>query len=867
MNPTATIRFRRITAMIAVSWAVASFALAIPGFLRSSASLALAFETVGTGGALVIRNPPPRAVVLGVESGDQLLRINGRSVHDWLRDDVRGLEPDELDTYEIEKRDGRVFEVELPPRWRLPLWQRPWQAALEIGLLGISFAYLGIGLLVWRLRPDRSESWALLLFCATMSVTLSAGTNEEQAHWAYIRLFLNMPFIGATLFHLFTTYPIEPAWLVRQPRLRVVPYVVAVVLAALTLVGPWLGVSAQLTARLCFTFTMTLAVGCLAQLAFERRKLRQGRLSDRADVMLVGALVAFAPVVFVIIGQAFFRTALPWYVALLWFLIFPVAVGYGIVRRQLFEIRMLAKSSAAYGAATLAITGVFAFLITFADATVRRFNVNPGGTWFSLAFLFLAILAFNPLRNRLQQLVDRVFDRDRAAYRLAVREISEAMVSMLSLKEIGDRILVALTDTMGVERAMVMLLDEEQRVLEPSASRGDWDREALQTQLAADHPIVTYFLARRSLSRLDFDDESDPEIREACRDVFDTLEVELLVPIVYGLELLGVIAVGRKLSGDRFVVEDRQLLRTLANQSAIAIENAKAYDEIAELNSTLEARVEQRTRELGEAQAQLVQSEKMASLGQLVAGVAHELNNPIGFVHANLQLLEEQVRKLAHADPESPEALRAREAMAKLLSRSREGTARVKKIVEDLRTFSRVDHAEIQEVDVHEGIERTLSLMEPRLKDGIVVEKRYGELPRIRCYAGQLNQVFMNLLMNACDAMADGGKIEIRTSRIDGGVRLDFSDSGPGIPPEIRSRIFDPFFTTKAVGKGTGLGLSISHGIVERHGGRIQVDSAPGRGTTFSIELPLDASPRDSREPEASEGDDAMPPARSHGER
>ena len=219
-------------------------------------------------------------------------------------------------------------------------------------------------------------------------------------------------------------------------------------------------------------------------------------------------------------------------------------------------------------------------------------------------------------------------------------------------------------------------------------------------------------------------------MREACRDVFDTLEVELLVPIVYGLELLGVIAVGRKLSGDRFVVEDRQLLRTLANQSAIAIENAKAYDEIAELNSTLEARVEQRTRELGETQAQLVQSEKMASLGQLVAGVAHELNNPIGFVHANLQLLEEQTRQDRRGRARQPRVAEGpRGRSKKLLVRSREGTARVKKIVEDLRTFSRVDHAELQEVDLHDGIERTLSLMEPRLKDGIRVVKQYGELP------------------------------------------------------------------------------------------------------------------------------------------
>ncbi|NIV49436.1 MAG: GAF domain-containing protein, partial [Gammaproteobacteria bacterium] len=348
----------------------------------------------------------------------------------------------------------------------------------------------------------------------------------------------------------------------------------------------------------------------------------------------------------------------------------------------------------------------------------------------------------NPVRNRMQALVDRFFDRDRAAYRVAVREISEAMVSMLSLNEIADRILVALTDTMGVERAMVLLADDDGKTLRPIASRGDWDEAALAVEIPADHPIWKHLWMRRDdLTRMDFDDQYDVERRELCRDVFDTLEVELLVPILYGVDLLGVIAVGRKLSGDRLMADDRLLLRTLANQSSIAIENAKAFDEIAKLNETLEARVEERTGELRETQAQLTQAEKMKSLGQLVAGVAHELNNPIGFVHANLQLLDEYIKKLVEGQGTEADTQRVQEAITKLLERSREGTERVKKIVQDLRTFSRMDQAELQDADLHEEIDRTLRLMEPRFKNDIEVERDFGDLPRVRCYAGQLNQV------------------------------------------------------------------------------------------------------------------------------
>lgn len=308
-------------------------------------------------------------------------------------------------------------------------------------------------------------------------------------------------------------------------------------------------------------------------------------------------------------------------------------------------------------------------------------------------------------------------------------------------------------------------------------------------------------------------------------------------------------------------------------------------DRLAAAYNTLEQQVKNRTQELHEknqfleqtlqelqqTQTQLIQSEKMSSLGQMVAGIAHEVNNPINFIYGNLKHAQEYVEDLLNLvetyQQEYPNP-KARvidvatamdleflqEDMPRLLNSMQVGTERIRDIVKSLRTFSRLDEAEMKEVDIHDGLESTLLILQNRLKKkpnspGIELVKNYGSVPLVECYAGQLNQVFLNLMVNAIDAMEDPScqsptyqpTLTLETIGLpDGWVRVTVQDNGMGIPPEVQQKLFEPFFTTKAVGKGTGLGLAISYQIItDRHRGRLFCESEIGQGTRFVVEVPL----------------------------
>ena len=345
----------------------------------------------------------------------------------------------------------------------------------------------------------------------------------------------------------------------------------------------------------------------------------------------------------------------------------------------------------------------------------------------------------------------------------------------------------------------------------------------------------------------------------------------------------------RKLAEEALQKAHYQLEKRVAERTAELVKtNKRLTREISERKQVekelrwSETQLRQQTQQLQQAlhhlkqaQTQLVHSEKMSSLGQLVAGVAHEINNPVSFIYGNLNYAEQYFQDLLkvikvyqqccpHPAPQVQEQIQQTDFdflitdLPKLLNSMKVGADRIYQIVRSLRNFSHLDRAEKKPVNIHEGIDNTLLILQSRLKatsghSEIEIIKEYGDLPLIDCYAGELNQVFMNILSNGIDAIEESlitgnlsvakcqGQIRIRTEMIDGNrVAIHISDNGLGIPEIVKQRLFDPFFTTKPVGKGTGLGLSISYQIVvEKHGGHLKCFSTPGQGTEFVIEIPI----------------------------
>ncbi len=475
-----------------------------------------------------------------------------------------------------------------------------------------------------------------------------------------------------------------------------------------------------------------------------------------------------------------------------------------------------------------------------------------------------------------------------------VIKASQALSEEIELDKLLAIIMQVVMENAGASKSALILEKDEELQLMVTAIASSANTAAMVTnfpsinlELSDDIPITLVKYVKRTLEVFVSDDATTLTFLAEDTYILTQQPQSLLcIPIINQGKFLGIIYLGNHLTTGAFTGDRVEVLKLIITQAAISLENAMLYSSLAQANQQLEVKVEQRTQQLNEknqslqqalselqsTQAQLIQSEKMSSLGQMIAGIAHEINNPISFIHGNIAHINQYMQDLldlinvyqqedAHYSNLVPEKAAEidldfiAEDLPKILNSMKAGSSRIKNIILGLRNFSRLDEAQMKAVDIHEGIDNTLMILAHRLQirsnfPEIKVIKNYAQLPNVTCFASQMNQVFMNILNNAIDALEDSltqGKttdnpiIQISTQLIDANIlRITIADNAYGMTATVQQKIFDPFFTTKPVGSGTGLGLSISYQVVvDQHKGRLTCNSASGHGTEFLIDIPL----------------------------
>ena len=520
------------------------------------------------------------------------------------------------------------------------------------------------------------------------------------------------------------------------------------------------------------------------------------------------------------------------------FTFIPAAfLAYGLMRYDLLDIGLLIRRGTVY----LFLTGILTAVYILVIFLFHTFFFAAGGDSFilSLVLVLIIIVLFNPLREWVQGWIDRIFFRGRYEYHELLRDLSSRLASLLSPPRIREMLLDAVGRSLQVEKVILALADggnyrlyshghPKAGVAVPSALA-----EAISRTGRKGGPLSRAAAGSRQ--------ESDKE-GETLIGLFEALDAVLVVPLPARDEKPGLIALGQKRSGELFVAEDIELLTTIANQAATAMENAQSYEALQALNRELEQRVAARTAALREAlaekertQDQLIRSESLAAIGQLVAGTAHELNNPIA---GAMSLVESSVESLEGHHIEG-------ERCAEIIEDLRFSLGELKRagaIIRSLLDLSRQTPNYQEAVDLNRAVDDALLVLYNQYKNlDLEISKDYQDIPAIQGNYANLGQVLINILRNAIQALPEGKGEIVLTTRYQAAadsVLFLCRDTGRGIPAASLKDIFKPFFTTKGVGRGTGLGLYICHEIVRRHGGQIRVESEMGRGTVITVELP-----------------------------
>ncbi len=496
-------------------------------------------------------------------------------------------------------------------------------------------------------------------------------------------------------------------------------------------------------------------------------------------------------------------------------------IAIAILRHQLFDITVTVRRGLGYSALSVGLTAVYLLIVLALHSLLEQLLGANALVPTVLMLLGLAVL-YRSAQHPVQAWIDRVLLRERYDAQKMVEALSQAAVSVLSLDALGRLVVGQVIDTLALRHAVLLIADRNEGGFRVLAQRGY--PAPPNVVLREDHPLIA---SLKSSPRGLYGEKIDtlPQFRglltQERRELAD-LAICLFLPISFQGELIGILGLGPKRSLAPYLPEEEGALRTLSNQLAVAIANARLIEDL-----------KQSLAKVNTMQEQLIQTSKLSAVGQLVAGVAHELNNPLTTIKGYSQMLA--------ADEGLPSQVRQD------LERIEGAADRCTRIVSNLLQVARKQEPQQVLCDINQIVQDTLVLNEYRFKveDIQVVLDLDQHLPATLADRHQLQQVFLNIITNAQQAMhqTDGGRLLISTRSLGDLVRISISDTGPGMTPEVRARVFEPFFTTKAIGAGTGLGLSICYGIVKAHGGEITVESEPGRGATFIVDLPIRKMP------------------------